>query len=86
MVMRLSNISICLLASALGTAALTTGCTVHARYYDPYYHDYHPVSGEVVYYSQWEKETHRGHVDLDKRNDADKKEYWNWRHKHEDQH
>jgi hypothetical protein len=86
MVMRLRNIGSCLFGVALATALLTTGCAVHAGYYDPYYHDYHPVAGEVTFYSQWEKETHRDHVDLKKRNDADKKEYWDWRHKHQDQH
>jgi len=80
------HIGSCLFAAAIGAATLTTGCTVHARYYDPYYHDYHPVDGEVVYYNQWETETHRPHVDLKKRNDADKKEYWDWRHKHDDHH
>ena len=74
-----------LFAAMLSTAVLTTGCAVHA-YYDPYYHDYHPVGGEVVYYNQWERDTHRDHVDLNKRNDADKKEYWDWRHKSDDHH
>jgi hypothetical protein len=69
-----------LLAAIVSTAALNTGCAAHA-YYDPYYHDYHPVEGEAVYYSQWERDTHRDHVDLNKRNDADKKQYWDWRHK-----
>jgi hypothetical protein len=84
--MFLKNVSSCLLAAAIATAALATGCAVHARYYDPYYHDYHPVDGEVVYYGQWERETHRDHVDLNRRNDADRKEYWDWRHKHDDHH
>lgn len=84
--MFLRNVSSCLFAVAIATAGLTTGCTVHARYYDPYYHDYHPVDGEVVFYGQWEQETHREHKDLNKRNDAEKKEYWDWRHKHQDQH
>jgi hypothetical protein len=68
-------------AAALTSTAFTVGCTVHARYYDPYYHDYHPASGEVVYYNQWEHDTHRDHVDLKKRKDNDRKEYWDWRHK-----
>lgn len=80
------KISSCLLGAAMGTAVFTTGCTVHAGYYDPYYHDYHPVNGEVVYYNQWETETHREHQDLKKRNKNDQKEYWDWRHKHDDKH
>ncbi len=76
----LKGFSPLLLAGIL--AAPIAGCAVHAGYYDPYYHDYHPVNGEVVYYGQWEHETHRDHVDFKKRNDSDKKEYWDWRHNH----
>jgi hypothetical protein len=69
-------------AFALATlaAVLSTGCTVHAGYYDPYYHDRHPWNGEVVYYQRWETETHREHRDFKKRNEAEQKEYWDWRH------
>ncbi len=75
-----------LLAATFAVAAFATGCTVHAGYYDPYYHDYHPVNGEVVYYQQWENETHRQHVDLNKRNKSEQKEYWDWRHKNDNHH
>ena len=34
---------------AIAAATLCTGYTVHAGYYDPYYHDRHPVAGEVVF-------------------------------------
>jgi hypothetical protein len=50
------------------------------RVYDPYYHDYHAWDGEVTYYSQWEHDTHRDHMDFNKRSDDDKKAYWDWRH------
>jgi hypothetical protein len=72
----------------LGTVmvASLTGCAVHAGYYDPYYHDYHRWNGETVYYNQWEHDTHRNHEDFKKRNDADKKAYWDWRHSHDDHH
>jgi len=33
-------------------AGLSSGCTVHAGYNDPYYHDRHPWGGETVYYEQ----------------------------------
>jgi len=75
-----------LLVAAVASTVLATGCTVHARYYDPYYHDYHPVAGEVVYYNQWEHDTHREHKDLNKRNKDEQKQYWDWRHSHKDQH
>jgi hypothetical protein len=75
-----------LLAAAVASPLFITGCTVHARVYDPYYHDYHGWNGEVVYYNQWERDTHRDHVEFNHRNDNDKKAYWDWRHSHEDHH
>ncbi len=72
-----------LLAAALAFPVLMTGCATHVRYYDPYYNDYHVWDHEVVYYNQWEHDTHREHQDFKKRSDADKKEYWTWRHKND---
>jgi len=75
------------LAAIFALPLLLGGCAVHARVYDPYYHDYHPWNGESGYYVQWEHDTHRDHMDFDKRNDDDKKAYWDWRHQHDhDQH
>lgn len=74
------------LAAVLAVSALSTGCAVHARVYDPYYHDYHPWGGETVYYSQWEHDTHRRHEDFNKRNKDEQKEYWDWRHHQSDHH
>jgi hypothetical protein len=71
------------LALVILFAGLSTGCTVHAGYYDPYYHDRHPWSGEVVYYQQWETETHRDHRDFKKRSQDEQKQYWDWRHQHQ---
>lgn len=68
-------------AAAALALSLLTGCT-QTRVYDPEHHDYHSRSGEAPYYAQWEHDTHRDHVDFDHRSDADKKEYWDWRHKH----
>jgi hypothetical protein len=36
---------------------------------------------ETVYYNRWEHETHRPHVELNRRAAAEQKEYWDWRHK-----
>lgn len=80
------SLSPLLLGTMLTSSFLVTGCTVHAGYYDPYYHDYHRWDGETVYYNQWEHDTHRDHVDFKKRNDADKKAYWDWRHSHDNHH
>jgi len=82
----LKSFATLLLAAAIGAPALVTGCAVHARVYDPYYHDYHGWNGEVVYYNQWEHDTHRDHRDFDKRSDEEKKDYWDWRHSHENDH
>jgi hypothetical protein len=69
-----------LLGAAFAAPLLTTGCEAHARAYDPYYGDYHVWSGETAYYGRWEHDTHRDHMDFNKRSDADKKSYWDWRH------
>ena len=72
-----------LLFATLLSAMLVTGCEAHVRVYDPYYHDYHSWNDhEVVYYGQWERDTHRDHVDFQKRSDSEKKEYFDWRHNH----
>ena len=79
----LRNFAPILLLAATVSAGLATGCRDRDRYYDAEHQDYHPVSGETVPYQQWERETHRDHVDLNKRSDDDKKTYWNWRHSHD---
>lgn len=33
-------------------------------------------------YVQWERETHRDHLDLNKRNDAEQRQYQDWRQSH----
>jgi len=42
-----------------------------------------PVVNETVIYNQWETETHRAHVDLEKRKAEEQKEYRDWREKHD---
>jgi hypothetical protein len=72
-----------LLAATLVSPVIFSGCAAHVQYYDADHHDYHHWdNNEVVYYQRWEVETHRNHVDFAKRNDDEKKEYWNWRHSH----
>jgi hypothetical protein len=75
-----------LLAAALVSPVVMIGCATH-RYYDPYYNDYHVWDHhEVVYYNQWEHDTHRTHEDFNKRSEAEKKEYYTWRHSQNDHH
>ena len=45
------------LAAAFASTLLMSGCAVHARVYDPYYHDYHARDHETVYYNQWEHDS-----------------------------
>lgn len=80
--MLLKKSSFCLLA----TLVIAVGCGHGGYYNDPYYHDHHPYAGETVYYSQWETETHHEHRELKERRKEEQKEYWDWRHHHEDHH
>lgn len=74
-----------LVAPLLFVASATiAGCNGEVRYYDGYYHDYHPWNnGEVVYYNRWETETHHPHMEFKARSDEDKHAYWDWRHSHD---
>ncbi len=76
-----------LLAVALFAPVLINGCAARASYrvYDPAFQDYHVWdANEGVYYQRWEVETHRDHRDFRKRDGGEQKEYWNWRHSHND--
>jgi hypothetical protein len=66
-----------LLASALMIPLFSMGCAEHRQVYA-----WGP--GETTYYVQWEHETHRDHVDYERRNDADHNAYWKWRKHHHD--
>jgi hypothetical protein len=82
------SLSIFALMAALSAPALMIGgCNDGYRTYDPYYNDYHVWNNsEVVYYNNWEHETHRDHVDYRKRKSDEQKEYWNYRHNHDNDH
>lgn len=70
-----------LLSAVLISPVLMSGCA--ARVYDYDGHDYHHWDHqEVVYYQQWEVDTHRRHVDYDRRNQNEQREYWHWRDSH----
>jgi len=72
-----------LLAGALLSPAIFSGCAVRARYYDPVHSDYHrwgPAEREP--YARWEVEGHRPHSDYQKLRKEDRQAYWNWRHDH----
>ncbi len=76
-------------ATVFGAMVLATGCTVHAHagyYYDPYDQRYYAPADENTYVLQWENQTHRKHEDFKNRNQAEQKEYWDWRHKKDKDH
>jgi hypothetical protein len=83
------NLGSLILAAALASPLVTTGCATHAyRVYDPYDNDYQRWDHhEDVYYQQWVVETHRDrdrdrdyrHLDRDSQ-----RQYWQWRHNHGD--
>ena len=56
------------------------------RYYDPYYRDYHQWNdGESRAYRHWlEEERHRQYHNWDRAKDRERREYWRWRHEHQD--
>ena len=75
------NLAVLILALGLTAVVVIGGCQGDVRYYDAGHGDYHTWNhGEVVYYNNWEHQTHREHVDFAKRNDTEKKEYFSWRH------
>lgn len=73
------------LAAALLSPLILTGCTGHGYYrvYDPYDHQYRRWDGnENVYYHQWTTENHRDDRDFRKLDHDDQNRYWQWRHDH----
>jgi hypothetical protein len=69
------------LAAALVSPLVISGCA--ARVYDYQYRDYHRWDArERGYYEQWEVETHRRHLDYDRRHENEQREYWQWRNNH----
>ena len=59
-----------LLAAAMASPAALMGCR----------------SQETVYYQQWEHDTHRQHMDLEKRSAEEQREYADWRRSQNDHH
>jgi hypothetical protein len=82
--MRLNHgmLALMLSATALTSPLALTGCAGGGLIYDPYGRDYHRWNvGENRLYLQWEVQTHRNHMDFQRRNDSDRQAYWGWRHK-----
>jgi hypothetical protein len=74
------------IAAVLASTLLPTGCVGRPRIsYIPYNY-YSWNHHEAVYYSQWEHDTHRDHVDFTVLSDADMRTFWEWRHRQPEQH
>jgi hypothetical protein len=89
--MRLTKrwLGVFLVAVAVASPVVVAGCAGHARVrvYDPYYGDYHAWNdNEVVFYRQWVVETHRPYREFRALPPEEQREYWNWRHHHQDHH
>lgn len=61
------------------TIPLLTGCPAHGHVY---VETYGPA--ETPYYTQWERESHREHMEFERRKKAEQHEYWEWRKHHRD--
>lgn len=67
------HLSRLLVAAALTLPLLAIGCTENQTTY---------TTAEQPHYLQWEHDTHRDHVDWEKRSNDEHKQYWDWRKSH----
>lgn len=67
------NLAPLLFATVLAASVMAMGCRSHRP-------------SEDDSYNQWEHETHRQHVDVDRRNADERKQYDDWRRSHQDNH
>ena len=55
------------------------------RVYDPYHKDYHTWNrAEDDVYRHWLETRHRAYVDFEHLKKSEQRDYWNWRHSHEE--
>ena len=81
--MRLNHgmFALVLSASALGSTVAITGCAGSGVVY-PYGSNYRRWGpGEDRYYRRWEVQTHRSHIDFQRRSRGEQNAYWGWRHR-----
>lgn len=75
----LKKVTPLLLAVAISSPFLLTGCEVHGRVYDSYDHQYRQWAPESSFYIRWEDENHYRHERYQRRNQQQQQEYWQWR-------
>ena len=69
----------------LTLTSCATRVTTGYRTYDPSYRDYHVWGpSETTYYNRWAVETHRQNRDYRRLRRREQREYWKWRHNHND--
>ena len=80
----LSRCSRILMPSAvLAAPLLSAACAARVRVYDQYHTDYHRWNrGEDRYYRRYLGERHQNYRDYRRLNEAQQRDYWNWRHDH----
>jgi hypothetical protein len=84
---RYTGLRILCLTALIAFPVASTGCAVRARarVYDPYHNDYHRWDdNERRAYRHYWGEKHEQYRDYNRLNDAQKREYWDWRHHHPD--
>ena len=82
--MRLNHrvIAVMLSATVLAPVSAITACAGGGTTYDPYRYDYRRWNhDEDRFYQEWEIETHRHHLDFNRRSAGDQRAYWSWRHR-----
>jgi hypothetical protein len=75
------NLGPLLFAGVLAAPLVMTGCQSQARSQAA-----PQATPQDDSYIQWEHETHRDHVDVDKRSADERKQYDDWHHSHQDHH
>lgn len=72
-------------AATVASAVLTSGCAAGVRLYDADRQDYHRWDDrEDRAYRRFLMERHQEYRGMNSLNDEDQRNYWRWRHTHED--
>jgi hypothetical protein len=74
-----------ILAAAMATAVVGSGCTAGVRFYDADYHDYHRWDDrEDRAYRRYLTERQEEYREFPRLNNDEQRNYWQWRHAHGD--
>ena len=74
----------CLILVFAATGLISSGCAGRARYYDPYYRDYHTWHrDDDLRYRRYRQERREPYRNFRRLNRHDQEEYWRWRHDHD---